>query len=828
EGGNEEKPAHKVKISKPFYMGKYHVTVAQFRAFVDATKHVTEAEKAGNKGYTWDNGWKELGGVNWMKPNFPQEDNHPVCLVTWNDAKEFCKWVAKKTGRNACLPTEALWEYACRAGTTTKFNTGDKDSDLEQAGWFSKNSGTRTHPVGQRKPDAWGLYDMHGNVWEWVQDYFNDNYYAESPPVDPKGPTSGGNRVLRGGSWDAGPDHCRAAHRDRGDPGCRATKLGFRLALDVSEGGVPITVQPQTTNQKPETGVTDAWIKMVQAQPAEKQVEEVVKKLKELNPGYDGKVEPKINDANVAGLSLTPGPLRDISPLRALAKLEELGFGDWAVSKPLADLRPLNGLMLRALDIRGTKVHDLVPLKEMPLRFLYMTQTPVSDLSPLANMPLTELSVDVTSVTDLSPIRKLRLTALFMAHTKISDLEPVRGMPLSVLTCSDTKVMTLAPLIASPLKRLHCDFKPDRDAAILRSIKTLEIINYLPVAEFWKKYPEAGTAKPDAGAERAWKPIFDGKTLECLDEGGKEAWRVENGVLTNTPGKASCGTKAQFGDGDVRVCFEVIGNAWVEMKMYRPGPPAESTYMVAPVPKGARELIFSRRGNQVSASVDGQATEVKTFGPPTNQGGLVFFVDKGALRVKSIEYRELAPERLEVGQKDKDGWTCIFNGRDLTGWEVNGKPKVEDAAIVLPEGSETVRRTDKADFELRGSVKAVSGRLFCGVLAFRLGRDPLPRLSFCTDGDVHFWEAGATPLAKSGPGRVPVGVWRSFALRVVGTSVSVEVESKPAVKATVARQDATGLALQAWAGDGRAIAFKDLWLRELGPDGKPLGAAPKP
>ncbi|MGD0090633.1 MAG: bifunctional serine/threonine-protein kinase/formylglycine-generating enzyme family protein [Planctomycetota bacterium] len=233
EGGKEEKPAHKVKISKPFYMGKFHVTVAQFRAFAEAMKFQTEAERAGNTSWTWDNGWKEVSGVNWMKPNFAQEDNHPVCVVTWNDAQEFCKWAAKKTGRNICLPTEAQWEYACRAGTTTRYHTGDKDSDLEQAGWFNKNSGMRTHPVGQKKPNAWGLYDMHGNVWHWVQDYFNGKYYADSPSVDPQGPATGGDPVLRGGSWFDGPFDCRAARRDGSGPGGRYTNHGFRCVLDL-------------------------------------------------------------------------------------------------------------------------------------------------------------------------------------------------------------------------------------------------------------------------------------------------------------------------------------------------------------------------------------------------------------------------------------------------------------------------------------------------------------------------------------------------------------------------------------------------------------------
>jgi len=233
DDGEGCKPVHKVKISKPFYMGRYEVTVAQFRAFADATKFKTEAEKAGEAGTWKDGNFQGVNGVNWRTPGFPQEDNYPACAITWNDAQAFLKWAAKKTGRAVTLPSEAQWEYACRAGTTTKFNTGDQDSDLEQAAWFDRNSGMHANAVGQKKPNAWGLYDMHGNMWEWVQDYYNDTYYVDSPPVDPKGPASGGARVLRGGSLDNGPDGCRSARRDRGSQGRRQTTDGFRCVVDL-------------------------------------------------------------------------------------------------------------------------------------------------------------------------------------------------------------------------------------------------------------------------------------------------------------------------------------------------------------------------------------------------------------------------------------------------------------------------------------------------------------------------------------------------------------------------------------------------------------------
>jgi formylglycine-generating enzyme required for sulfatase activity len=233
-----EKPVHKVVISKPFYLGKYKVTVAQFRQFVEMAKYRTEAEK-------YDNGWAYVGGkwgpvsgVNWRTPRFSQQDDHPVCVVSWKDTEEFCAWLSKQTGSTVHLPSEAQWEYACRAGTTTRFNTGGSDADLEQAGWHHGNSGLHTHPVGEKQPNAWGLYDMHGNVFDMVQDYFSEEYYAQSPPVDPKGPREGNKRLIRGGGWGNGPDYCSSAGRLAIESQASIGN-GFRVAVDVSPGVAP-------------------------------------------------------------------------------------------------------------------------------------------------------------------------------------------------------------------------------------------------------------------------------------------------------------------------------------------------------------------------------------------------------------------------------------------------------------------------------------------------------------------------------------------------------------------------------------------------------------
>jgi serine/threonine-protein kinase len=248
-GEANEKPIHKVTISRPFYIGKYDVTVAQFQAFADAVKFQTEAERS-NSGWTVkDAKWQDVPGVNWRNPGFKQEDNHPVVVVTWNDAQEFCKWAAKVAERTVRLPTEAEWEYSACGPKSLKYPWGDKwegimanvaDNSLRRAGFnmqwgeLKEDDGYPfTSPGGAYKNASWcGAFDMAGNVWQWCQDGFNDNYYGESPAVDPQGPTFGGDRVLRGGCWSVGPDYCRSAHRYKANPGRRSSSSGFRVVVE--------------------------------------------------------------------------------------------------------------------------------------------------------------------------------------------------------------------------------------------------------------------------------------------------------------------------------------------------------------------------------------------------------------------------------------------------------------------------------------------------------------------------------------------------------------------------------------------------------------------
>ena len=246
-----EHPQHRVRITKPFYLGTYHVTRGQFRHFVKDSGYKTDAEKGvrpGTLGWNADKMKMEFSQkYSWLNAGFEQTDEHPVVCVSWNDATAFCKWLNHNEGKTYRLPTEAEWEYACRAGTTTRYYSGDDPETLAKVGnvadatakekfpnWkytIKANDGYFfTAPVGRFMPNAFGLYDMHGNAWQWCADWYGAAYYATSPTDDPTGPDSGNVRVLRGGSWFDWPFDCRSAVRFMFVPYCRYDFVGFRVA----------------------------------------------------------------------------------------------------------------------------------------------------------------------------------------------------------------------------------------------------------------------------------------------------------------------------------------------------------------------------------------------------------------------------------------------------------------------------------------------------------------------------------------------------------------------------------------------------------------------
>jgi formylglycine-generating enzyme required for sulfatase activity len=246
----DEHPQHRVRITRPFYLGACHVTRGQFRQFVADADYTTDAEKGGKPGALgWNPDTKKVGfneNYSWRSAGFDQTDDHPVINVSWNDAVAFCKWLSGKEGKKYRLPTEAEWEYACRAGTTTRYFSGDDPETLAEAGnvadktfkaKFPSAKGTLkaadgyvfTAPVGSFKPNAFGLYDMLGNAWQWCSDRYDPRYYTEALKTDPTGPDSGDLRVLRGGSWVDGPIYTRSTKRSGLTPGNRSDFTGFRV-----------------------------------------------------------------------------------------------------------------------------------------------------------------------------------------------------------------------------------------------------------------------------------------------------------------------------------------------------------------------------------------------------------------------------------------------------------------------------------------------------------------------------------------------------------------------------------------------------------------------
>ncbi len=210
ENRDDDETQHRVTLTKGFWLGKYEVTQAQWRAVMGNT--IGQQRDKANKD------WPLRG----------EGADYPIYYVSWDDCQAFIKRLNAKGQGTFRLPTEAEWEYACRAGSTTAYCFGDSSSTLGSYGWYNENSGSKTHSVGGKSANAWGLHDMHGNVWEWCQDWHGT--YPSGSVTDPTGPSAGSYRVARGGSWYFNPRYCRSAVRSWSAPGDRYDILGFRLA----------------------------------------------------------------------------------------------------------------------------------------------------------------------------------------------------------------------------------------------------------------------------------------------------------------------------------------------------------------------------------------------------------------------------------------------------------------------------------------------------------------------------------------------------------------------------------------------------------------------
>ncbi len=263
----DESPAHRVRITRSFYLGQYEVTLGQFLKFYHEAKYQLEADRDGKEDYGYSN-TKLVKSTNFRPwaPGWYVANDYPAVYISWNDAQAFCKWLSEKENRTYRLPTEAEWEYACRAGSKSRFSYGDNTEQLIYYGnvpdvsryeysptevivTFPPSGGKHsthqpfpflqgrdgyvyTAPVGRFRPNAFGLYDMHGNAREWCSDHYSSKYYAHSPTDDPKGPDTGSQRVTRGGAFGSPPFEMRSSTRIPINPSTRRFSVGFRVVYD--------------------------------------------------------------------------------------------------------------------------------------------------------------------------------------------------------------------------------------------------------------------------------------------------------------------------------------------------------------------------------------------------------------------------------------------------------------------------------------------------------------------------------------------------------------------------------------------------------------------
>jgi len=386
--------------------------------------------------------------------------------------------------------------------------------------------------------------------------------------------------------------------------------------------------------------VDDAFVSAVAKLAPEDQVLAVLEKLKELNPKYSGKAKHKVELGKVVEWTAVSSSLTDLTPLRALPDLTAFELhADWDavanrfIKSPLTDLSPLRGMALRWLRIPGTSVQDLSVLRGMPLSNLRCDVTEVSDLSPLIGTPLSSIDIAFTPVSDLSPLSGLPLEVLNAVATKVTDLTPLRALPLKKLFIRGTKVTDFDPIRYCPLTVLKFEYVADRDASLLRSMKTLQEINEFTASEFIARFA------------RPWESIFDHHSTEGLVVQPKDAWVLEKELLTSAGKECSLLTRELFEDGEFRIRYRADAVPFLSIAVRHSAEKGYSVVLDSPpaaAPRGKlrdHDLVFTCKEDQVTALLDGQPVPLKFKNGPRRGPIQIHVMGGGHFTLLSLDRR---------------------------------------------------------------------------------------------------------------------------------------------------------------------------------------------
>ena len=538
----DESPMHPVRLTKPFYMGETEVTVGQFKAFIEATGYRTTAEASGKgiDGFQPEPpanernrhpSFEQRAEFTWRNPGFEQKDDQPVVGVSWEDAQAYCKWLSEKENTTYRLPTEAEWEYACRAGSETWFNWGDSfdeihklanigNAELEKAypkrvlrQWLidlqrapGGDGHVFTAPVGSFPANKWGLRDMHGNVWEWCQDYYNDTFYQQYrrerynlpdklaiDPVNDKPWNEHGQwRVIRGGCWFVTPVQCRSQTRGYFDAPDAGAYLGFRVVRQAPQDEIALAQQAFAREQEAVRKVVEASGPLRAGENhARDGIRVVITPQMNVSahlrhiPGVTEVLIDRSNEPVTAQHILDVAAIKDLRKLIIYTVGDELRDGDPA---PIASKTSLVQLDLRGgnslTDAMLAHVAGLTELRELTLDLRGLTDEGLGQLSGLKK--LESLSVVGTQSTGAAlsafegaPLRKLNIWKLTDEGSRHLRLFPqMREMSLINSPLTDegfAHIATLKHLESVDLTR--CKGVTDAAFSALAGMRELRGIN---------------------------------------------------------------------------------------------------------------------------------------------------------------------------------------------------------------------------------------------------------------------------------------------------------------------------------------------------------------